>query len=172
MLFPVLAGVAVGLAVHSFFFDDEALGGCQKEDIKEETKKIYKENYDDDPKISFMDSINLLKRSHPLISSRQGAAKVFMIIFENGYWDEDNPVTRIHCEDTFDKCKEFAEKYCGIRNLKYTEGILFGGEIDETCPVKPKFMLEEGPCPTAEELVCRYPELKVLLKKERIRQHK
>ena len=163
MLVPVLVGLAAGMAIHSFLFDNEVTEDCKEEEVKEEKPQIYTENYDNDPKISFADSIKLLKRSHPLISPRRGAAKIFMIIFENGYWDEDNPVTRISSKDTFDRCKELAEKYCGIRNLNYREGILIGGEIDETCPVKPKFMLEEEPCPTAEELVQRYPELKVLL---------
>ena len=127
-----------------------------KRQSSDDETQIYTENYDNEPTISF-------EESNLQASYRRAAAKVFMMIFENGYWDEDDPVTRIKSEETFDCCKELAEKYCGIRNLQYKDGILCGGEIDETCPVTPKFTLDEEPCPTAKELARRYPELKVLL---------
>ena len=155
-------GETEALDAYSEGYKDAKKKYAKRQSSDDETQ-IYTENYDDEPKISFEDSINQLKKHHPQIRTRKSAAKVFMMIFENGYWDEDNLVTRIKSEETFDCCKELAEKYCGIRNLQYKDGILIGGEIDETCPVTPKFTLDEEPCPTAKELARRYPELKVLL---------
>ena len=145
MLFPLLIGVAAGVALERCFLKDEADNGCkEKEKVKEEVKEKAEE-----AKSSIMDFINSAKKHHPVLLPRRGTAKKLMIMLAG---EEDGTITK----ETFDRTKTVVEEYCGIRKLEYDEAVksICGGEINEECPE------------SREELILIAPKLKGMFKTE------
>lgn len=157
MLFPLLIGVAAGVAMERYFLNDEADKGCrEKEKVKEDMKEGVEE-----AKSSIMDFINSAKKHHPVLLPRRGTAKKLMIMLEG---EEDGTITK----ESFDSTKTVVEEYCGIRKLEYDESAksICGGEINEECPEKPVLDQEKLKCLSREELILIAPKLKGLFKKE------
>ena len=158
MLFPLLIGVAAGVALERCFLSDEADKGCkEKEKVKEDVKAKAEET-----KSSIMDFINSAKRHHPVLLPRRGAAKKLMLLLEG---DGDGSITK----ETFEKTKTVVEEYCGIRKLEYDENAksVCGGEINEECPEKPVLDLEKLKCLSREELILIAPKLAGMFKTEK-----
>ncbi len=157
MLFPLLIGVAAGVALERCFLsDEEDKGRKEKEKFKEDVKEGVEE-----AKSSIMDFINSAKRHHPVLLPRRGAAKKLMILLEG---EEAGIITK----DTFDRTKTVVEEYCGIRKLEYDEDAksICGGEINEECPEKPVLDLEKLKCLSREELILIAPKLAGMFKTE------
>ena len=158
MLFPLLIGVAAGVALERYYLSDEADKGCkEKEKVKEDVKEKAEE-----AKSSIMDFINSAKRHHPVLLPRRGAAKKLMLLLEG---DGDESISK----ETFEKTKTVVEEYCGIRKLEYDENAksVCGGEINEECPEKPVLDMEKLKCLSREELILIAPKLSGLFKTEK-----
>lgn len=158
MLFPLLIGVAAGVALERYYLSDEADKDCkEKEKVKEDVKEKAEE-----AKSSIMDFINSAKRHHPVLLPRRGAAKKLMLLLEG---DGDGTITK----ETFEKTKTVVEEYCGIRKLEYDENAksVCGGEINEECPEKPVLDMEKLKCLNREELILIAPKLSGLFKTEK-----
>ena len=157
MLFPLLIGVAAGVALERYYLSDEADEGCkEKEKVKEDVKAKAEE-----AKSSIMDFINSAKRHHPVLLPRRSAAKKLMLLLEG---DGDGTITK----ETFEKTKDVVEEYCGIRKLEYDENAksVCGGEINEECPEKPVLDMEKLKCLSPDELILIAPKLTGLFKTE------
>ena len=144
MLFPLLIGVAAGVALERYYLSDEADEGCkEKEKVKDDVKAKAEE-----AKSSIMDFINSAKRHHPVLLPRRGTAKKLMIMLAG---EEDGTITK----EIFDRTKTVVEEYCGIRELEYDEDAksICGGEINEECPEKPVLDMEKLKCLSKEELI-------------------
>ena len=86
MLFPLLIGVAAGVALERYYLSDEADKGCkEKEKVKEDVKAKAEE-----AKSSIMDFINSAKRRHPVLLPRRETAKKLMIMLAGA---EDGTIT-------------------------------------------------------------------------------
>ena len=157
MLFPLLIGVAAGVALERYYLNDEADKSCkEKENVKEDVKAKSEEI-----RSSIMDFINSAKRHHPVLLPRRSAAKKLMLLLEG---DGDGTITK----ETFEKTKDVVEEYCGIRKLEYDENAksVCGGEINEECPEKPVLDIEKLKCLSREELILIAPKLTGLFKPE------
>lgn len=154
MLFPLLIGVAAGVALERYYLSEDK--DCkEKEKVKEDVKAKA-----EDAKSSIMDFINSAKRNHPVLLPRHGAAKKLMLLLEG---DGDGTITK----ETFERTKTVVEEYCGIRKLEYDEGAksICGGEINEECPEKPVLDQDKLKCLSREELILIAPKLEGLFKK-------
>lgn len=150
MLFPLLIGVAAGVALERYYLSEDK--GCnEKEKVKEDVKEKAEE-----VKSSIMDFINSAKRRHPVLIPRRNAAKKLMLMLEGS----DGTITK----DTFEKTKTVVEEYCGIRKLEYDEGSksICGGEINEECPEKPVLDTDKLECLSKAELILIAPKLEGL----------
>lgn len=157
MLFPLLIGVAAGVALERYYLSDEADKGCkEKEKVKEDVKAKAEE-----AKSSIMDFINSAKRRHPVLLPRRETAKKLMIMLAS---EEDGTITK----EIFDRTKTVVEEYCGIRKLEYDEDAksICGGEINEECPEKPVLDMEKLKCLSKEELILIAPKLEGLFNTE------
>ncbi len=156
MLFPLLVGVAAGVALERYYLSDEVDKSCQ-EKVKEDVKAKAEET-----KSSIMDFINSAKRHHPVLLPRRGAAKKLMLLLEG---DENGTIT----PKTFERTKTVVEEYCGIRKLEYNEDSksVCGGETNEECPEKPVLDLEKLKCLSRKELILIAPKLAELFKTEK-----
>ena len=157
MLFPLLIGVAAGVALERCFLSDEADKSCrEKEKVKENVKEGVEE-----AKSSIMDFINSAKRHHPVLLPRRGTAKKLMIMLAG---EEDGTITK----EIFDRTKTVVEEYCGIRKLEYDEDAksICGGEINEECPENPVLDMEKLKCLSKEELILIAPKLEGLFNTE------
>lgn len=154
MLFPLLIGVAAGVALERNYLSDEADKGCKK---KEKVKEDVKEKAEE-AKSSIMDFINSAKRRHPVLIPRRNAAKELMLMLEGS----DEGITK----ETFDRTKTVVEEYCGIRELEYDESSksVCGGEINEECPEKPVLDTKKLECLSKAELILIAPKLDGLFK--------
>lgn len=158
MLFPLLIGVAAGVALERYYLSDEADKSCkEKEKVNEDVKAKSEEI-----RSSIMDFINSAKRHHPVLLPRRSAANKLMMLLEG---DGEGTITK----ETFEKTKTVVEEYCGIRKLEYDEGTksVCGGEINEECPEKPVLDLEKLKCLGREELILIAPKLAGLFKTEK-----
>lgn len=158
MLFPLLIGVAAGVALERYYLNDEAEKSCkEKEKVNEDVKAKSEEI-----RSSIMDFINSAKRHHPVLLPRRGTAKKLMIMLAG---EEDGTITK----ETFEKTKTVVEEYCGIRKLEYDENAksVCGGEINEECPEKPVLDMEKLKCLSREELTLIAPKLAGLFKTEK-----
>lgn len=153
MLFPLLIGVAAGVALERCLLSNEADNGCkEKEKVKEEVKEKAEE-----AKSSIMDFINSAKKHHPVLLPRRGTAKKLMIMLAG---EEDGTIAK----ETFDRTKTVVEEYCGIRKLEYDEAAksICGGEINEECPEKPVLDSDKLECLSKAELILIAPKLEGL----------
>ena len=157
MLFPLMVGIAAGVALERYYLSDEKKDGDKK---KEEKVCDDKEKQGDGVKSSIMDFINSAKRNHPAILPRRAAAKKLLLILEGGNGEIS--------KETFERTKDVVEEYCGIRKLEYDEKAksVCGGEINEECPETPVLSLSKLNCLTREELNLIAPKLKGLYKTE------
>ena len=150
MLFPLLIGVAAGVALERYYLSED-IDSKEKEKVKEDVKAKAEET-----KRSIMDFINFAKRHHPVLLPRRNAAKKLMLMLEGS----DGTITK----DTFEKTKTVVEEYCGIRKLEYDEGSksICGGEINEECPEKPALDTDKLECLSKAELILIAPKLEGL----------
>lgn len=158
MLFPLLIGVAAGVALERYYLSDEVNTSCkEKEKVKEDVKAKAEET-----KSSIMDFINSAKRHHPVLLPRRSAAKKLMLLLEG---DGNGTITK----ETFESTHAVVEEYCGIRKLEYDENAksVCGGEINEECPEKPVLDIEKLKCLSREELILIAPKLAGLFKTEK-----
>lgn len=153
MLFPLLIGVAAGVALERYYLSDEADKSCKEKEKVDEDVKAKSEEI----RSSIMDFINSAKRHHPVLLPRRSAAKKLMLLLEG---DGDGTITK----ETFEKTKDVVEEYCGIRKLEYDENAksVCGGEINEECPEKPVLDIEKLKCLSREELILIAPKLEGL----------
>ena len=161
MLFPLMAGVAVGVALERHY-----LAG---KDAQSKSKERNKENpgEKDDGKEkdwtgSVKDYIRKAKQSHPAAVPRRATAKKLLMKLEGT--EKEGTISR----ETFDRAKAVVEEYCGIRALEYDEKnkTVCGGEIDEECPEKPVLDAHKLEYLTKEELILIAPKLKDLFADE------
>ena len=155
MLFPLLIGVAAGVALERYYLSED-IDSKEKENVKEDVKAKAEET-----KRSIMDFINFAKRHHPVLLPRRNAAKKLMLMLEGS----DEGITK----EIFDRTKSVAEEYCGIRKLEYDEGSksICGGEINEECPEKPVLDMNKLECLSKAELILIAPKLEGLFKADK-----
>ncbi len=155
MLFPLLIGVAAGVALERYYLSED-IDSKEKEKVKEDVKAKAEET-----KRSIMDFINFAKRHHPVLLPRRNAAKKLMLMLEGS----DEGITK----ETFDRTKAVVEEYCGIRKLEYDEGSksICGGEINEECPEKPVLDMNKLECLSKAELILIAPKLEGLFKADK-----
>ena len=158
MLFPLLIGVAAGVAIQNFLSDDDAKG-CKKKD-KLNDNVVTGEEGECNGKGSIMDFINEAKKHHPALRIRQAAAEKLMLKLEGA----EDEITK----ETFARSKAVVEEYCGLRKLEYDEEdkTICGGEINEDCPENPTLDSAKLDCLTKEELILIAPKLKDMFKTE------
>ena len=157
MLFPLVIGVAAGVAIQKFLLDDDKK--CNKKKSKEKNAGNSDETIvEDGEKESIMDFINTAKRKHPALGSRRSAAEKLMLILEGS----EKEIS----QEMFERAKAVVEEYCGLRKLEYDEETktIFGGEINEECPETPVLDGAKLDCLTKEELILIAPKLKDLFK--------
>jgi hypothetical protein len=156
MLFPLLIGVAAGVALERYYLSED-IDSKENEKVKEDVKAKAEET-----KRSIMDFINFAKRHHPVLLPRRNAAKKLMLMLEG---DGDETITK----ETFEKTKTVVEEYCGIRKLEYDEGsnTVCGGEINEECPEKPVLDSDKLECLSKAELILIAPKLEGMFKADK-----
>ena len=160
MLFPLVIGVAAGVAIQKYLLDDETC--CKKKEKEKKADGPGEDEKEESAKSSIMDFINNAKRKHPALGTRRAAAKKLLLKLEGT--EEEGNVSR----ETFDRTKTVVEEYCGLRNLEYDEETktICGGEINEECPETPVLDSAKLDCLTKEELILIAPKLKELFKTE------
>ncbi len=160
MLFPLLIGVAAGVALERFVLAEK------KEESKGKKKKEKDDNNDDgkdsDWTGSIKDYINKAKQNHPAAVPRRATAKKLMMNLEST--EKDGTISK----ETFERAKAVVEEYCGICKLEYDEknNTICGGEINEECPETPVLDVNKLECLTKEELILIAPKLKDLFENE------
>lgn len=161
MLFPLLIGVAAGVALEKYVLADG------EEECKDKKKKRDKGGEMDDGQEndwtgSVKDYIRKAKQSHPKAVPRRATAKKLLMKLEGT--EKEGTISR----ETFDRAKAVVEAYCGIRALEFDEKnkTVCGGEIDEECPEKPVLDANKLEYLTKEELILIAPKLKDLFADE------
>lgn len=160
MLFPLLIGVAAGVALERFVLAEKKEESKDKK--KQEKGKEKEDNKESDWTGSIKDYINKAKQNHPAAVPRRATAKRLMM--KLGGTEKERTIAK----ETFDRTKAVVEEYCGICKLEYDEKnkTIFGGEINEECPETPVLDVHKLECLSKEELILIAPKLKDLFENE------
>ena len=158
MLFPLVIGVAAGVAIQKYLLDDETC--CKKKEKEKKADEPGKDEKEESAKSSIMDIINNAKRKHPALGTRRAAAKKLLLKLEGS----EEEISK----EAFERAKSVVEEYCGLRKLEYDEETktICGGEINEECPEEPALDSAKLDCLAKEELILIAPKLKDLFKTE------
>ena len=161
MLFPLLIGVAAGVALERYYLAEKD-AECKAKEKKKDEPKAKEEEKKNEQTSSIMDFINKAKQRHPAVVPRRIAAKKLMMKLEGS--DKEEQISK----ETFEKTKAVVEEYCGIRKLEYDEEekTVCGGEIDEECPETPILDSAKLDCLTKAEVILIAPKLKDLFMDE------
>lgn len=161
MLFPLMIGVAVGVALERYYLAEK------KEEVSKDKKKKEKGEEKEDGKESdwtgsIKDYINKAKQNHPAAVPRRATAK--KLLMKLGGTEKERTIAK----ETFDRTKAVVEEYCGICKLEYDEKnkTICGGEINEECPETPVLDVHKLEYLTKEELILIAPKLKELFENE------
>lgn len=156
MLFPLLIGVAAGVALGRYVLAD---GEEECKDKKKKNKGGEKDDgQENDWTGSVKDYIRKAKQSHPAAVPRRATAKKLLMKLEGT--EKEGTISK----ESFDRAKAVVEEYCGIRALEFDEKnkTVCGGEIDEECPEKPVLDAHKLEYLTKEELILIAPKLQDL----------
>lgn len=156
MLFPLMIGVAAGIAIQRCFLDDEEDKCCKQKEKERVSCDAVDADKEGDVKSSIMDFINKAKQNHPEVVPRRNTAVKLLQILAG----KEKEITF----ENFDRAKAVVEEYCGIRKLLFDEEnkTVCGGEINEECPETPVLDVHKLECLTKEELILIAPKLKDL----------
>ena len=160
MLFPLLIGVAAGVALERFVLAEKKEEGKGKKKKDKDDKKD--DGKDSDWTGSIKDYINKAKQNHPAAVPRRATAKKLLMKLEST--EKDGTISK----ENFERAKAVVEEYCGICKLEYDEKnkTICGGEINEECPETPVLDVHKLEYLTKEELILIAPKLKELFKCE------
>jgi len=156
MLFPLVIGVATGVAIQKYLLDDETC--CKKKEKEKIVSDSGAKEKGESVKSSIMDFINNAKKQHPALGTRHASAKKLLLKLEGS----EKEISK----ETFKQAKAVVEEYCGLRKLEYDEETktICGGEINEECPEVPVLDSAKLDCLAKEELILIAPKLKDLFK--------
>ena len=111
MLFPLLIGVAAGVALGKYVLADEK--ECKDKKKKKDDPGEKDDGEENDWTGSVKDYIRKAKQSHPAAVPRRATAKKLMMKLEGT--DKEGLISK----ESFDRAKAVVEEYCCIRVLEY-----------------------------------------------------